>query len=91
MGAAGKGRAPRSRSVAPGRVVYTEGMDDTPQQPTKARFLGARLGEAHPCADPKGWPEFEVTLEFYVESDDPEVIERERKQLFERVADPYVS
>lgn len=56
----------------------------------KTRFLGAHLGESHPCDEDGGWPEFDVTLTFYVESDDPAVIERERKRVFESVADPYV-
>jgi len=42
------------------------------------------LGDVEPCDDPIGWPEFTVTLRFYVSSDDPEVIERERRRVFER-------
>lgn len=50
----------------------------------RAYLLGAQLGDAHPCDEPNGWPEFEVTLTYYVTSDDPAVIERARHRVFEQ-------
>jgi hypothetical protein len=49
----------------------------------RAWFLSASLGDVTPCDEPDGWPEFEITLRFYVSSDDPAVIERERRRTFE--------
>jgi hypothetical protein len=53
----------------------------------RAWLLGVDLGDAHPCAEPDGWPEFEITLRFYVSSDDPAVVERERHRLFDTLPD----
>lgn len=47
----------------------------------EARLLGAELGEAEP-GPPGGWPEFQITLRFYVTSDNPEDVERERQRVF---------
>jgi hypothetical protein len=61
-----------------------------PRQKTaqpRAWFNGAHLGDAYPCDAAGGWPEFEITLSFYVASDDPAVIESERQRMFERVPD----
>ena len=55
--------------------------------PGRAWLLGGHLGDVTPCDEPDGWPEFEITLRFYVSSDDPEVIERERRRIFDAVPD----
>lgn len=73
----------RASSTAP--VVRTDHLV------AKTHFSGATLGDVHPCPEPGGWPEFEVTMTFYVKSDDPQTIERERMKVFEHVADPYVA
>lgn len=56
-------------------------------KPGRAWLLGAHLGDTEPCDEPNGWPEFEITLRFYVSSDDPAVIERERQRAFEAIPD----
>ena len=45
------------------------------------------LGDAHPCDEPGGWPEFEITLTYYVTSDDPASIETARRRVYEHVID----
>lgn len=50
-------------------------------------FNGAELGDLHPCDEPGGWPEFSITLDFYVRSDDPHVQTRERQRVFQRIGD----
>ena len=50
----------------------------------RAHLLGVGLGDVEACDEPGGWPEFTVTVRFYVASDDPEVIETERRRVFEQ-------
>jgi hypothetical protein len=67
-------------------------MPETPSAqsatgPGRAWFLGAHLGDVTSCDEPDGWPEFEVTVRFYVSSDDPDVIERERQKVWHDLPD----
>lgn len=55
--------------------------------PGRAWFLGTELGPVTPCDEPDGWPEFEITVRFYVSSDDPDVIERERQKVWHTLPD----
>ena len=64
-----------------------DGMADIGREPGRAWFLGAQIGDVKPCDEPDGWPEFEITLRFYVSSDDPAVIERERWRVFDALPD----
>lgn len=47
-----------------------------------AQLLAVSLGDVHPCDEPTGCPEFEVTISFLVDSDDPAVIEAERSRVW---------
>ena len=55
-----------------------------PEGDAQAYLLGVELGDIHPCDEPGGWPEFEVTLRFYVASDDPALVEVARRRVFEQ-------
>lgn len=57
------------------------------RRPGRAEFFAAHLGDLHPCDEPNGWQEFEVTLSFYVTRDDPDVIERERQRIWAGLPD----
>lgn len=48
---------------------------------------GLSLGDPHPCDEPGGWPEFEITLSYYVTTDDPEAIDVLRRRIFQSVSD----
>lgn len=67
---------PRKNLLVPGRV--------------HAHLLGMNLGEAAPCEDPGGWPEFEITLRYFVTSEDPEAIETARRRVYKHVTDVAV-
>jgi hypothetical protein len=49
----------------------------------RAHLLAIRQGLITPCDDPEGWPEFTVTLAYYVESDDPATVQRQRQYVVE--------
>jgi hypothetical protein len=53
----------------------------------RVEILGATKGELHPCAEPSGWVEFSITLDFFITSDDPKVWERERERVWEMLPD----
>lgn len=63
------------------------GQSTREEKPGRAWLLFAKKGDIHPCDEPNGWPEFSITLEFYVSSDDPEVIERERQRIWDLLPD----
>jgi hypothetical protein len=58
-----------------------------PEEAGRAWLLSGQLGDVEACDEPDGWPEFTVTLRFYVSSDDPDVIERLRQRTFHVVPD----
>jgi hypothetical protein len=60
--------------------------DPGPGRPARAWLLSGQLGDVEACDEPDGWPEFAVTLRFYVSSDDPDVIERLVRQRTPRSA-----
>lgn len=43
-------------------------------------------GEITPCDEPGGWPEFRMTIAYYVTSDDPEKLEAARQRVFDHVS-----
>jgi hypothetical protein len=53
----------------------------------KAWLVGMTNGDLRPSDEPDGWPEFSITLDFYVSSDDPAVAERERQRVWEALPD----
>lgn len=52
-----------------------------------AHLLGISLGEAAPCDEPGGWPEFEITVRYFVTSDDAAKIDAMRKRVFQHLTD----
>lgn len=68
-------------------LASSESPSQSSTNPGKAWLNGATLGDVKPCDEPDGWPEFEITVNFYVSSDDPAVIERERRRVFEALPD----
>lgn len=59
----------------------------SPENPGKVWYSGGRVSKPRPCVVDAGWPEFEVTLTFYVSSDDPGVIDLARIRTLEAIGD----
>lgn len=57
-------------------------MTSQSKSPGRAWLLGMTKGDVESCEEPGGWPEFEITLRFYVSSDNPAVIEAERERVW---------
>jgi hypothetical protein len=52
-----------------------------------ARLNGLRLGDPHECEEPGGWPEYEITLSYYVTgTDDLEKVREVAAKHFERLS-----
>lgn len=94
-----KAKAPDLRGPVANALGGTGDGPEHPAPPTSGRsgsttpsaeLLAADLGDLRPCDIPGGWQEFEVTLSFYVTSDDPEVIERERQRIWDALPDAAI-